>query len=251
MSGFFCSGLNHMVMKNNNKNGAGKNEKGKTSVGGQVAGIAPEGAGRRKLITGGMAAAPFVAATLSSRSALGAASCTHSGVLSGNLSRDQIECGAFTPGMWQNLPQRQQEWDRAGFGTGDKFNFHFPAPDKPEFDCSNCTGFTFVLDVGNGDDPSLLDALPPDGGTSKFLIRPNSSPSLSAHIVAALLNAGWFAWQNAQPGITHYYFGYSVDQIKEIILSYLILNTEAANSDLLNFLTVLNERFHPDLGWTS
>jgi hypothetical protein len=61
-------------------------------------------AGRRRFLTGGIAAAPVIV-TLSSRSALAAKTCTISGTQSGNTSGAQITCYGHTLGYYKNNPQ--------------------------------------------------------------------------------------------------------------------------------------------------
>lgn len=201
---------------------------------------------RSKRNLGKLGLAVPVLASAFSKPALAARSCTFSGTMSGNLSGPQVDCGAFTPGMWQN-PRRIGEWVKAGFTFDTPFNEVFPVPIGASYPpgcavTNTCdTSGTFVSNMSSVLVPTLADALPPNGGSSKVLIKPDSSNALAGHMVAAVLNAGWFA---QHPG---YEFGYSVAEIKQLIINTLLLHSEAENNNLLSALTFLNERFHPDL----
>ncbi len=161
---------------------------------------------RRKFITGGLAAAPFVAATLSNRSALAATTCTASGIGSATPSRQMTENCVLSPGWWH----KQDHWPDPGsdetpsgltwpiwltpytkfseiFGNPSE-SFPTPPPTLPSPDewCYYPTGGVYT-------DPTCDQALPPNGGDSQYLIwahdsLPGTHPSLPGHAVAAFCN---------------------------------------------------------------
>jgi hypothetical protein len=207
---------------------------------------------RRKFLAG--SGTVFVT-TLASRPALAAKTCTPSGLQSGNLSGVQANCAGFTPGFWQggasDLAWQMVE-QVAGYTKGTLFNSVF----------GNAYDGPYYVDPSRsaGPNPTFLDALPPNGGTSQYILRPvpgdpgddsGEMPSLTAHIVAALLNAAFFAHPEVD-----YDFGYTYTEVITKVcdtLDQAILEAASGHPDvalniknqLLNDLVIMNEQYHP------
>ncbi len=180
----------------------------KRQTGRSVEGDGPE-PGRRRLLKGALGTAPLVL-SLKARPALGAAQCTISGLLSGNLSGPQATCEGCTPGYWKNHPD---SWpapydpgtctpsagvscnDPGDWSGGSRFGDVFGTAGLSHFSLSPAT---LAAIGGNIHNLTLMQVLWLTGSEDPF--------RLGAHAVAALLNA-------AHGGVS---FGYTPGEIIDL-----------------------------------
>lgn len=132
---------------------------------------------RRRISQAGLVA-PVVLATLTSKSALGAApyNCTISGKLSGNLSAHgkPVSCAiGKSHGFWKNTDKHLADWSFAGLKPSDPFVK---------------VGFANQYKNSNGSSKTMLEVLGLGGGAGGGLYE-----ALGREAVCAYLNAFRFA----------------------------------------------------------
>lgn len=203
-------------------------------------------ANRRKFITGGLAAAPIIAATLSNRSALAyggwGGGCTVSGLAwqSANTSNHDESGGgcACTPDWWHG-----QQWPNPGDNVpggywpdvtrhGTKFshkfgkNYHRRAP-------SGGYGKTHSLNYRREHtDPYFGDTIAYGGGQGDYMNYPNSTVALPGQAVTALLNA--YFWGRER-------FGLSPQEVISKFREYAGASRQE-NDNLNDFFRMYNEQ---------
>lgn len=167
----------------------------------------PSSPSRRRLAGAALGAGAVF--TLSSRP-VWANQCSISGMMSGNLSKPQVECHGCTPGYWKVDPHLDS-WAATGFSTTDTFNAVFGVTQYTRRDGTPYTLLEVMRELNGNADPI--------------------STNLGFHAVAALLNA-------AHPDVN---FGYTAGEIITLFRNNYLTNP----TGLKDSLEMLNERECP------